>query len=306
MTQTKPRPVPTGGTLGLVSPSSAISAESLEPGLAYLQAQGYRIKRFPSLYAKHHELAGTDEARAADLKAAFEDPDVDAVLCSRGGYGCARLIPHLDFEALASHRKLFIGYSDITTLHLAFQNVGFATLHGAVGVTFSKPREPWVWESFGNALTGDLIRPKDAPVGETVRPGRAEGEVIGGCLRLICDALGTPDAPDTDGKILLIEDTGEKAYRVDAMLTQLLNAGLLQRSAGIVIGEFSETDALSERGDSPCWRSIVEERLGKIRVPTIVDYPIGHKAQILSVGLGVRAVLDADRGTLDYSEPLCE
>lgn len=301
-----PRAVPTGGTLGLISPSSAIKAESLEPGLAYLEAHGYRIKRFPSLYAKHHELAGTDEARAADLIAAFEDPEVDAVLCSRGGYGCARLMPYLDFEALANHRKLFIGYSDITTLHLGFQNVGFATLHGAVGVTFSKPREPWVWESFGNALTGDLIRPKDAPNGETVRPGRAEGEVIGGCLRLICDALGTPDAPDTDGKILLIEDTGEKAYRVDAMLTQLLNAGLLQRAAGIVIGEFSETDALSERGDSPCWRSIVEERLGKIRVPTIVDYPIGHKSQILSVGLGVQAVLDADRGTLDYSERLCE
>lgn len=301
-----PRAMPTGGTLGLVSPSSAIKAESLEPGLAYLEAQGYRIKRFPHLYAKHHELAGTDEQRAADLIAAFEDPEVDAVLCSRGGYGCARLMPYLDFEALAAHRKLFIGYSDITTLHLGFQNVGFATLHGAVGVTFSKPREPWVWESFGNALTGDLIRPKDAPVGETVRPGRAEGEVIGGCLRLICDALGTPEAPDTHCKILLIEDTGEKAYRVDAMLTQLLNAGLLQRAAGIVIGEFSETDALSERGDSPCWRSIVEERLGKIRVPTIVDYPIGHKSQILSVGLGVRAVLDADRGTLDYSERLCE
>ncbi|MCW5941714.1 MAG: LD-carboxypeptidase [Fimbriimonadaceae bacterium] len=279
-----------------------MAQDDLEPGIVWLEAQGYRAKLFPHVFDADRHLAGRDQDRADDLRMAFLDPVVDAVWCSRGGYGASRLLPFLDFEELAATGKPFIGYSDITVLHLALNREGLATLHGPVGVTFARERAPWVAQSFLRNVHGDPQPPVEAPGGQTLVGGRAEGVVTGGCVRLLCDAIGTLQAPDFRDAIVLLEDIGEPPHRVDGMLTQLLNTGLLAKAKGIVVGEFTDTDSPDDP-TRPRWRDTVADRLTPLGVPTMVGYPFGHQHDVLTLTLGLRATLDADAGTLAYEVP---
>lgn len=299
----KPRPLHPGDTIGVVSPSSPIDPEKLERGLRVVEEAGFQVKRFPHVLDADHYLAGSDRDRAEDLQGAFLDPEVDAIWCSRGGYGCARLLPHLDLDAMAAANKLFLGFSDITTIHLALNRRGLPTIHAPMALSLSVPREPYVLESFLSVLRGDDPIPAAAPRGATLVGGVAEGTVTGGCLCLLCDSLATADSLDAAGKIVLIEDVDENPHRVDAMLTHLLNAQVLPAAAGIVIGEMSNTDDRHDAsiGGRP-WREIVTERLAPLGIPTVLDFPFGHRKEMLSLPLGIRARLDADAGTLTYLE----
>lgn len=278
-----------------------------ERAFALLEAEGYRVHPMPHCWDRAIHLAGTDADRAADLMEAFLDPAYNAVLCARGGYGAARLLPLLDLDAMAEAAKLFAGFSDVTTLHLALNRRGLATLHAPMPLTLSVPREEWVLDSFLRALKGEDPVVADAPAGECLVEGVAEGEVTGGCLCLLADSLGTPESLDCTGKIVLIEDVDEAPHRIDAMLTHLRNSGQAARAAGFVVGEMTRTDERGEAGiGGPPWRDIVRDRLGDLGVPVIVGYPMGHAAQMLTLPLGLRARMDASRGTLTYLEPLCE
>ncbi len=291
-----------GDTVSLVSPASPLEADRLERITAILEGDGYHVRVLPHALDRTDHLAGTDEDRAADLMAAFDDPDVDAVLCTRGGYGCARLFPFLDLDRMAASGKPFYGFSDITTLHLALLRRGAATVHSPMALTLSYDRAPWVVESFRRVLRGDFAVPDDAPRGVTLVPGIAEGEVTGGCLCLLTDSLGTPEALETAGRILMIEDVDEAPHRIDAMLTHLLNAGLLQVCAGIVVGEMTRTDERVDEGiGNRPWREIFRERIAPLGIPTILDYPFGHAPRgMLTLPLGLVARLDAGAGTLTY------
>ncbi|MFY9233561.1 MAG: LD-carboxypeptidase [Fimbriimonadaceae bacterium] len=302
----KPRALTAGSTIRIVSPASAILPEKTELAAKLLEDAGYRVEVADHAFDKDHFLAGNDQVRAADLQSAFADPAVDAVYCSRGGYGCARLLPYLDLDRMAAAGKLFLGFSDITTLHLALNRRGLPTVHSPMAYTFSTPREAWVNASFLGVLRGETDIPEGAPRGQTIIGGIAEGIVTGGCLCLITDAVGTADAMDAEGKIVLIEDVDEDPHRIDAMLTHLLLIGALEKCAGIVIGEMTRSDEAKDEsiGGKP-WLDIVLERLEPIGKPMIVGYPFGHMKQMLSLPLGIMARLDADAGTLDYLEPLC-
>jgi muramoyltetrapeptide carboxypeptidase len=302
----KPKPIQSGDTISLISPASPLLPEQTEKAIQLLKREGYRIKTYPSTYAADGYLAGNDEARARDLIDAFLDPETQAVYCARGGYGCSRLMPYLDFDRLAATEKLLIGFSDITILHAALNNRNLPTLHAPMALTLNFEREPWVYESFLGALKGGNPTPANAPKGQTIHPGMARGEVVGGCLVLICDLIGTPEQIDMAGKIVLIEDVDEAPHRVDAMFTHLLNVGCLQKAAGIVIGEMTRTDEKQDKmiGAKP-WKEIVKDRLMGLNIPTIIDYPCGHAAQMLSLPLGIQASLDADGGTMIYTESLC-
>lgn len=303
----KPRALKPGDTVALVSPASPISREKTAGMVSLLEAEGYKVVFGPHCFDEDFFLAGSDQDRAADLMWAFQDDSVDAVLCSRGGYGCARLLPHLDFDAMVASRKLFAGFSDITTLHLALNRRGFATLHAPMALTFNWPREEWIYESFRRALRGQDSVVSEAPKGTCLVPGSAEGEVIGGCLCLLTDSIGTQEALDPTGKLLIIEDVDENPHRIDAMLTQMLNTGLAQKAAGFVIGEMTRTDEKVDEGiGGRPWREIVKDRLGRLGIPAVVDFPFGHGKNILSLPLGIRARLDADAGTLTYLENLCD
>jgi muramoyltetrapeptide carboxypeptidase len=302
----KPRALRRGDMIRMVSPASPLTREKTETTVAMLEEQGYRISFGKHAFDNDFYLAGTDQDRADDLQSAFEDSEVDAILCTRGGYGCARLMPLLDLDRMADTGKMFLGFSDVTTLHLALNRRGLATVHAPMALTLSVPREAWVLESFLNVLRGGNPIPAGAPAGETLVRGTAEGSVTGGCLCLLTDSIGTPDPLDCEGKILIIEDVDENPHRVDAMLTHLRLSGVIQKAAGIVIGEMTRTD---EKADPSIggkgWRSIVRDRIAPLGIPAIVDYPFGHCPNMLTLPLGIRARMDAGAGTLTYTEDLC-
>lgn len=302
----KPRALRPGAKVRIVSPASPIKEEKLQAMLGMLAAEGYTAEVSRHALADDFHLAGTDQQRADDLRDAYTDPSVDAVLCARGGYGCARLMQLLDLDQMARAGKLFLGFSDITTLHLALNRRGLPTIYAPMAISFSVDRAPWVHESFKRALKGEIAQPDGVPPGETMVSGAAEGEVTGGCLCLITDSLATPDTVDCVGKIVLIEDVDEHPHRIDAMLTHLINSNQIQQAAGIVVGEMTRTDEKPDEsiGGKP-WREIVEERLKPLGIPAVVNYPFGHAPNMLSLPMGVRARLDADAGTLTYLESPC-
>ncbi|MFZ4506769.1 MAG: S66 peptidase family protein [Fimbriimonas sp.] len=302
----KPRALKPGDTVGLVTPASPLGLEKIAFLIQLLEEEGYRVQLGAHAFDRDDYLAGSDEARAADLMWAFTDPTIDAVICNRGGYGAARLFPYLDLDVMAASGKIFAGFSDITTLHLALLRRGLPVLHAPMGITLVRERARWVYDSLRRALCGEDPIPAEATKGTCLVPGIAEGSVTGGCLCLICDSLGTPDSIDCHGKIVIIEDVDENPHRVDAMLTHLINAGQIQHAAGIVIGEMSGTDERLDEGiGAKPWRTIVQDRLGGLGIPLIVDFPFGHAPQMLSLPLGIRALLDAEAGTLTYLESLC-
>jgi muramoyltetrapeptide carboxypeptidase len=302
----KPRSVRAGDTIQCVPPASPLSAEKLEFMTGLLEGAGYKVKVAPHALDFDGYLAGSDADRAADFQAAFDDPDTAAVLCTRGGYGCSRIMPLLDFERIAASGKMLIGFSDITTLHLALNNLGAPTVHGPMALTLHWPREPWVYESLLGVLKGELAFPAGIPSPTTLVGGVAEGELVGGCMCLLTDSIGTPWALETAGKLLLIEDVDETPHRIDAMLTHLVNSGLAGKAAGFVIGEMTRTDERADEaiGAKP-WREIVRDRLGPLGKPLIIDLPLGHAKNMLTLPLGLKARLDADNGELTYLEPLC-
>ena len=304
---TKPSALKPGDTISLVSPASPLTPQQTEKGIRLLESQGYHVKIHRSVYQSNGYLAGTDEERANDLIAAFHDPETQAVYCSRGGYGSSRLVPLLDFDDLAKSEKMFIGFSDVTIIHAALNRRGLPTLHAPMAITFNTDREPWVYESFHQVLRGENPIPLTAPIGVTVTGGTAIGKVVGGCLVLMCDLIGTADQIDMTDKIVLIEDVDESPHRVDGLLTHLLNSKSIQKAAGIIVGEMTRTDQKPDQaiGAMP-WRDIVKDRLGNLNIPCITNFPFGHASQMLSLPLGIRAELDADRGTMTYVESLCK
>ncbi len=302
----KPRALRPGDTVHFVTPGSPIGEDKLVFMTGLLHAAGYKVKLAPHALEADGYLAGPDEHRAADLQAAFDDPETDAVLCTRGGYGCARILPLLDLERIAQSGKMLIGFSDITALHVALNRLGLPTVHGPMPLTLHYPREEWVYDSLRRVLSGDLDLPEEAPRANTVVGGVAEGELVGGCMCLLTDSIATPWGLETDGKLLLIEDVDETPHRIDAMFTHLVNSGLAAKAAGFVIGEMTRTD---ERVDAAigarAWREILRERLASLGKPMIFDLPFGHAKNMLTLPLGIRARLDADACKLTYLEPLC-
>lgn len=302
----KPKALKPGDTIGIVSPSSAVTPEQTERCFGMLRAEGYQIKEFPNVYKQNGFLAGTDQERIDDLHQAFSDPEVDAILCSRGGYGAERLIQHLDWDMMAASGKLFLGFSDITVLHSGLNRRGLPTVHAPMALTLHYDRPEWVHESFINAFKGNFTRPKSATKGICINSGKVEAVVTGGCLVLICDLIGTQEQLDFADKIVLIEDVDEAPHRVDAMLSHLLNTHALDNAAGIVIGEMTRTDEKVDKAIGELsWQEIVRERLVPLGKPMMMNYPFGHAKAMLSLPLGIRAELDADSGTLNYTESLC-
>ncbi len=283
-----------------------MTPEKTQPFAKMMEEAGYGVELSDHVFEVDYYLAGADRDRAADLQKAFDDPNVNAVMCTRGGYGCARLMPYLDLDRMAASGKMFLGFSDITTLHIALNRRGLATVHAPMALTFTVEREPWVRESFLATVRGENPIPSTAAKGTTLTGGKAQGVVTGGCLCLLTDSIGTPDPLDCRGKILLVEDVDEHPHRIDAMLTHLRLSGLIQQAAGIVIGEMTRTDEKADEsiGSRP-WREIVRDRLSGLDVPTIIDFPFGHCKNMLTLPLGIRAEIDADAGTLTYTESLC-
>lgn len=304
----KPRALRPGDLIGLVSPASPIADTTrIEKAVRYLESIGYRVKTGNHVTDSHGYLAGTDADRAADLHAMFADRAVSAVFSIRGGYGSPRLLSCLDYRLIGNNPKIFTGYSDITALELAlWRKAGLITFHGPMaGVDLAGAPDPFTEEMFWGMLTskskrGTITVPGASP--KTLHPGRAAGRLLGGNLALVASQLGTPYLPDLRDAILFLEDITEEPYRIDRMLTQLHNAGILRRSGAILSGQF--TDCLPEDATKPSLTldEILAETATQAGRPFLAALPFGHESPKMTLPVGLRVRVDAGAGTLAFLE----
>ncbi len=301
---THPRAIQPGSTIGIAAPAGPIeNREALNPGIATLERLGFRVRYDERIFQSLRYLAGTDEARAQELQRLFEDPEIHAILALRGGFGCSRLIPLLDEKRLRPHCKLFMGFSDLTTLHLFFRRrFGWVTIHGPMAAspalgTISPAEERHLF----SLLTDPEYRPRFSFA--HLNPwtsGAAEGKLVGGCLSLIVASIGTTYEINTEGKILFLEDLGEPPYRVDRMLTHLRLAGKLDSVAGVLLGGFYDCDP--ESGDYTVEETL-RDNLERLGVPLLANFPSGHGTENWALPFGVRVRLDADARQLEILDP---
>jgi muramoyltetrapeptide carboxypeptidase len=311
----RPKVLKKGDTVGLVTPSTYVSSpDEIATAVRTAEYFGLKVKMGANVRKRNGYLGGSIAERAADVNAMFADPEVKAIFAIRGGYGSAQILPALDYDAIARQPKIFQGYSDITAMHLAIhQRTGLVTFHGPVMLSgFSNytiehfRRAVFETKPLGavsNPIESNPLRPNHTL--RAVRGGVATGPIVAGNLTLISTTMGTPYEIDTRGKILCIEDVGEEPYAMDRMLTQLRLAGKLDAAAGIVFGEcarctprefrpgFDSTFSLGE---------IVDDILGGLKIPVLAGLTFGHTSDQLTLPIGCRATLDANKGTLTIEE----
>lgn len=300
----KPKALKFGDTIGLVAPASPTTKEKIKRAHDRLIQMGFKVKMGKSSHGKYGYLAGGDALRAEDLNDMFRDDWVDGIICLRGGYGSPRILDLLDYELIKNNPKVFIGYSDITALHMAINKFSkLVTFHGPMAADlagdFSKFSEESLYHCIlEGSFSPYLLNPPDEEI-RTICKGLAEGPIIGGNLSLITATLGTPYEIDARGKILFIEEVGEAPYRVDRMLTQLRLSGKLEEAAGIILGDFDTCIVeASKAGDSLTLEEILEDIIKPLNKPTIFNLRSGHCEPMITIPFGVKARLDAGRKEL--------
>lgn len=290
-----------GARTALVAPAGPVKPERIEGALTRCAALGLEAVLGRSARERDGYLAGEDALRAADLQAAVDDDAIDAIWALRGGYGAMRLLPMVDLRPLLRRPKPLIGFSDITALHLALTRLGVISFHGPHPAEEVTPITDEVFRRvlFEPEPAGVLPLPEDGPRPATLVPGVAEGALTGGNLALVAAACGTPASMTSAGRIVVLEDVGEPAYRLDRMLVQLRLSGALDGIAGLALGRFTEVEP--QANDRPV-EALLGEFARELGVPAVMDLPIGHVPDNWTVPMGVRARLDASAGTLELLE----
>lgn len=289
-----------GDTIAFVAPAGPVNKEPVLRFARELESAGFHVLVPKDIDRRDHYLAGTDDARAAELNAAIRDPKVAAIFPCRGGYGLTRILDRIDYETLRKNPKIVTGFSDLTGLHLAIaRKAGLITFHSPMpqGASWQEEgprayptsllRRALLASSYQKGTEGysiDLPASHAKPV--TLKGGKATGRLVGGNLTLICSTLGTSYALEPEGKILFIEDTGEAPYRIDRSLSQLRLAGVLDKIKGVVAGQFSRTDEKEvER--------ILEDYFGKGKIPALRNFPVGHVQDNATLPHGALVELNA-------------
>ncbi|MBO7251764.1 MAG: LD-carboxypeptidase [Oscillospiraceae bacterium] len=298
-----PKPLFPGARVALIAPASAVPEAKLQPALDYVRQLGLEPVVHPSCYFSNRDgyMAATDAQRAKEINEAFADPTIDGIWCIRGGYGCHRILPLLDLDKIAQNPKWFGGYSDVTALHTAFNQIcGFETYHCTMPSTEPNPgdfTEGWLKKALFGELKGSIDNPENQKMKALVE-GKAEGMLCGGNLSLLAASLGTPWEIDTKNKILFLEDIGEKTYRVDGMLTQLRNAGKFRDCAGIILGAWTDCDP-----EYPEKTLLLPEIFHQLIVPAgkplVMDFACGHVLPTVALAMGRKVMLDAGNCTIE-------
>lgn len=312
----KPRALKAGDTVGLITPSTGVSdPEKLNTAERTVRYFGLVPKWGKNVSKRAGYLGGSIDERADDLNAMFADDAVKAVFAIRGGYGSAQILPEIDYEAIKRHPKIFVGYSDITAMHLAIHKMtGLVTFHGPVPLSAFTDYTQAAYKKalFGTAPLGELTNPPESNglrpkhILRPVRPGKARGPLVGGNLSLVASTMGTPYEIDARGKILFLEDVEEQPYSIDRMLTQLRLGGKLDQAAGVIWGECNDC---RPREYQPSFvegtfttAEVVDRILGELKVPVLSGLTIGHTDDQLTLPVGVMAEMDAGMGTLTITE----
>lgn len=303
-----------GDTVGLIEPAGFTDdGFALDEIEATIVAMGLKPKRGKHVAERYGYLAGSDADRAADLMAMYADDSVRAVFAIRGGWGCARILPMLDYGVIRKNPKLLLGYSDITALHMAFAaKAGFATVHGPIAAS------SWgklSWDSFRTLAfdggtptyvtppgTEDRLAQRQGRV-RTFHPGVARGRLLGGNLTVLTALVGTPYLPDFTGGILFLEDIEEAPYRIDRMLTQLSLAGILGKLSGVVFGQCTDCKASGVSYGAFTLSEVLNQHLAPLGIPAFQGALIGHIPNQFSLPVGIPAEIDATAGTIRILEP---
>jgi muramoyltetrapeptide carboxypeptidase len=289
-----------GDTVGVVAVAAAVDGAGLERGVAAIEGLGYRVKLSRHVLDRAGIFAGVDRLRANELTAFFHDPEIKAVFGARGGYGSGRLLPMLDFVEFARAPKIFMGFSDTTYLLNALVGRShMVSFHGPmVAIDSARNPSPRSLVHLKALLSG--IPGFELPALEALRPGIAEGPLIGGCLSVIVAMLATPWQPVFDGRILFLEDTGEKAYRIDRMLVQMRQAGVFERVAGLVFGALRPV--AENESEHSLIREFVAEQTAGLQCPVLFGIEAGHGTENWTLPLGILARLDSKRLRLVVTE----
>jgi muramoyltetrapeptide carboxypeptidase len=309
----KPKRLQTGDTVALISPASATANRvDIEIVKESLEALGLVVKFSDHLLDRYGYLAGTDVDRAADVNSQFADSEVSGIVAVRGGWGCARILPLLDFETIRRNPKVLIGYSDITALLLPIHaRTGLVTFHGPRGLG---PWHPFTVEYFKRVLMdaeavimrnptdigNNLTQVKDRV--QTIFPGKAKGRLVGGNLTVLSGIVGTEFMPNWEGAILFLEDINEDIYRIDRMLTQLRLAGILKQISGFVFGKCTNCNPGQGYG-SLTLEQLFEDHIQPLGIPAWHGAMIGHVQRQFILPEGIPAEICAEEGTIQLLEP---
>ena len=290
----KPPRLQKGNVIGLIAPASPASTEEkITGGIEYLERLGYHVKVGAHIRNQHGFLAGTDEERAEDFNAMVRDPQVHAIFALRGGYGTPRLLRLVDYRAITKNPKIIAGYSDITALQLAmFRKTGLITFSGPMpGSDMWKELDPFTEEHFWRVLTsskkiGVLKNPDDEPL-SVLHHGSGQGRLLGGNFALLTSLIGTPYLPSLRHSVLVLEDVEEAPHRVDRMLAQLLNAGILDHLAGLVFGKFTDCHPANSNEPFLSIDQVQKEYAVKVGRAVLANFQYGHIPRKLTLPLGL-------------------
>ena len=293
----KPIALKPNSTIGFVSPSSWMKQSDLKSASSVFKQKGYTMVFGDSVYLKDHTYAGTPQERANDINRMFNNPDIDAIICARGGYGANRVLPLLDYDLIQSNPKIFMGFSDITAFLTSITQItGVVTFHGPMLSNFIKGMVNYNFDLMKDILVGSesviIQSPSELPAC-ILKPGKAKGPLWGGNMCLLVNRLGTPDQLNTAGAILFIEDIDEYLYAFDRMLVHMKKTGMFENIKGLIIGELVDMKDY----DDPFGKStdeIVMDVCGDLDIPIISNFPCGHGIYQATLPISIPVQLDAN------------
>lgn len=304
----KPDALKKGDTIAVIAPGSTPKLKYLKLATKRLKLSGFNVYIHPQCFLRKGYLAGDDKTRAEALMEVFADDRFKAVFCARGGYGCFRLLKLLDFDLIKSNPKIFVGYSDITVLLLAFSNGGFVTFHGPMPtVDFTYRNYKFSLKNLLNVLTmnkpvGRLKNPRRLGPLKRHSPGKAGGIITGGNISLLNKLVGTKFMPSFKNKIVFLEDIEEEPYCLDGYLSHLFLATDISQAAGFILGRFVDCNPTRRTQPSLSLDEVIKEYFGNLDVPVITNVACGHGTQNLTIPIGVKGYIDADRKLFEITE----
>ena len=292
-----------GDTIGVISTSSPVGYEELKAGVNFFKNLGFNTRIGRNVYSRSGSLSGKDNERISDLQEFFNDKSVRAIFCSRGGYGSIRLLDRIDYDLIKDNPKIFVGYSDVTALELAFfSKTGMVSFYGPMlSCEFNGETDISSLDKLLPVLLSEKENYKIHFTDEdVVNKGSASGILIGGCLSIFCSLLGGPYLPDLNGALLFLEDANEKPYRIDRLLSQVKMAGVFDKINGILFGQFSHCEP--QEDNSPTVDDVISDICSGLTIPVAKNLPFGHIKDKITLPLGINATLNTDERFFSFDE----
>lgn len=302
----KPLALKVGDVIAISSPAGAVWEDAqIDKFVSILENLGFKVKLGQTLKEKFGYFAGTDELRASEINKFFLDKEVKAIFCMKGGWGCARILDKLNYDAIKNNPKIIMGFSDITSLLIGITSkTGLVTFHGPVGNSG--------WNDFtidylkrvltNKEMVAYAYADDDADKYYTITEGKVNGILFGGNLTVLAGMIGSNYLPDWKNKILFLEETGEEPYRIDRMLTQLKLSGVLKNINGFVFGKCVKCEA-EEPEKAFTLQQVLEQHIKPLGIPAFYGAMIGHIVNKYTVPIGISAEMDASTGLLKLLEP---